>query len=57
MNKTSAGLILDLLNLNNFHDQMLSGVSGDFIEFITNESGSRYLHELDQDFFKQKPED
>jgi len=40
----------DLLHLQNVPNQMLSGVSGEALEFINRESSDRYLLELDINF-------
>jgi len=40
----------DLLHLQNIPNQMLSGVSGEALEFINRESSDRYLLELDNNF-------
>ena len=46
-----------LLNLQNIPQQEITGLSDDELQWITNESNSRYVVELDPEFFREITED
>lgn len=46
-------ITMALLNLQNIPGKQLSGLDNELIDFITNESNERYLHELSKDFSEE----
>ena len=42
-----------MLNLRNIPNQMISGLSGDMLEFVSNESNERFVVELEKKFIDE----